>query len=73
MGINILAGIALGGAIGAGVGELSKPGRAKGLKNKIMGNKGNAGSKTGQAGQAGVKELGPMDTDFNKSPNKTIA
>ena len=63
---------ALGGAIGAGVGELSKPGRAKALKNKLMGNKsGNAGSAVGKAGSQ--KQLGPMDTDFNKSPNKAIA
>ena len=56
---------AIGGALGAGVGELSKPGRLKGILGK-----GKTAAKAG--GKAGGK-LGPMDTDFNTSPNKNTA
>jgi hypothetical protein len=55
---------ALGAAGGAIGGELSKPGRLKGIKNRIKGN-----GKTVETPP--VKD--PMNTDFNTSPNKNIA
>jgi len=62
---------ALGGAIGAGVGEFSKPNRLKNIKNKISGN---TNANAAGRGVGNVKDkLGPMNTDFNTSPNKNLA